>query len=188
MKTNSQFPIITDEFGGENPMLGDNVFSGAPLFVDVDHHEIHCGDSYMATRVVDLGNGASDTIILNVPNETIKRYHLIVSITSEAECDFGIYEGATTVSDGTALTQYNRDRNSTNTTGITTFHSPNTPAAGTLIENRHWGSGKSSGGETRGAQEIILKNNTKYRFIVTNSTTNANHISWEINHYVHPGI
>lgn len=189
MKTNSQYIIIKDELGNESELLGDNLFSGAPLVIDVEHHEIHCGDSYMATRSVDLTNGATDTIILNVPNETgIKRYHATFAITSEAECNFDIYEGATTVSDGTTLTQYNRDRNSTNTTGITTFHTPNTPAGGTLIETRHWGTGRSAGGETRGAQEVILKNNTKYRLVVTNATSNNNYISWEINHYVHPGV
>lgn len=188
MKTNSQYPILTDEFGVESQAASDNVFAGAALVIDVDHHEIHCGDSYMATRSVDLGNGAADTIILNVPNESIRRYHMVLAVTSELECNLDIYEGATTVADGTALTQYNRDRNSANTTGITTFHTPNTPAGGTLIETRHWGSGKSSGGETRGQQEIILKNNTKYRLVATNSTTSSNYISWEINHYVHPGI
>lgn len=188
MKTNSQFPILTDEFGVESPMLCDNVYGGAPVVIDIDHHEVHCGDSYMATRTVDLGNGATDTIIINVPNEDVKRYHMTFAVTSELEVNFDLYEGATTVADGTALTQFNRNRNSSNTTALTTFHTPNTPAGGTLIETLHWGSGRSAGGDTRGSREIPLKNNTKYRVVVTNSTANNNYISWELNHYVHPGI
>ncbi len=174
-------------------MLGDDVFQGAPVLIDVDHHEIHCGDSFMATRTVDLGNGAIDTTIITVPNEpgtgqTQKKYHMVMNISVEVEASIELYEGATTDADGTTIPQYNRDRNSAFVTGLVITHTPTTPAGGTLIQAKQLGSGKSSGGESRGQNEIILKNNTKYRLVVTNATTKNNYVSYELNHYIHPGV
>lgn len=185
---------LIDEFGRQEKMLGDNIYQGAPVTIDVAHHEIHCGDSFIASRVVDLANGASDILIIKVPNETgtngvdQKNYHTVIHVTSESEVQFDVYEGVETVSDGTAITFYNRDRNSTLITGLQLFHTPTTATGGTNVQTKHWGAGKQSGGDSRGEQEIILKNNTKYRLVITNTTTSANHISWEINHYIHPGI
>lgn len=184
-------PFLIDEYGVNAQMLGDTTFAGSPVTIDVEHHEVHCGDSYTVCRTADLGNGAVDTIIINVPNETgtpRRTYHTVITIITEAEVQFDLYEGATTAADGTGITAYNRDRNSTFTTGLTFFHTPTTPAGGTLICSRHWGSGRNSGGDSRGTQELVLKNNTKYRLVLTNATATNNYISWEIDHYVHPGV
>lgn len=89
--------VVIDEFGNQAQMLGDNSFQGAPIVVDVAHHEIHCGDMYVTTRAVDLGNGASDVLHIIVPNETsttatLKKYHFLVSFDAEAEAELNIYE------------------------------------------------------------------------------------------------
>jgi hypothetical protein len=180
--------FATDENGVESQFLCDTVYPGSLVTIDIDHHEIHCGDSFVATRSVDLGNGAADTIIITVPNEAVKRYHMTIDINTEVESNFDLYEGATTVADGTAMTSYNRDRNSALVSSLAITHTPNTPAGGTLIYTEHWGSGRSAGGETRGQKEIVLKNNTKYRLVLTNSTANNNYITWKFNYYIHPGI
>ena len=143
--------FLVDEFGKQTKMLGDNLYGGAPVTIDVEHHEIHCGDSFIATRSVDLTNAAADTIIV-VPNETgtpRKLYHMVVDINTEGESNFEIYEDATTVADGTPIVSYNRDRNSILTSALAITHTPNTPAAGTLIFTEHWGSGKDSGAQAR---------------------------------------
>jgi len=185
-------PYLTDEFGVKYKLLGDNIFEGSPVVIDNDHHEIHCGDSFMMTRTVDLAGGASDILIINIPDEIgtppFKQYHFVFSIITESETHLECFEGTTTVSDGTSIQFYNRNRNSSLTTGVTAYHTPNTPAAGTLIYSKHWGAGRGMGGEGRGSAEIILKDATKYRIILTNSTATNNYISWEVDHYIHPGI
>lgn len=179
-------PILQDEFGNEGRMLSDNVFLGAPVIIDVEHHEIHCGDSYVATRTLDLGNGASDTMILNVPALVgARNYHAVFEVLTESEASFAIFEGATTAADGVAVPFYNRNRNSAFTTGVTLFHTPTTPAGGTEIFTAVWGSGRGVGGESRGREEFILKNNTKYRIVLTNNTATANQISYKFSHYIH---
>lgn len=184
--------VIIDEFGNQAQSLGDNVFQGAPIMLDVAHHEIHCGDMYVTTRAVDLGNGASDTIHIVVPNETgttltQKKYHLTFSWDVELEAEINIYEEPTTSNDGTPLTKINRERNSTYTSSLGIYHTPTSSVDGTLIYTKHLGSGRNSGGQDR-SEEFVLKNNTKYLLRITNSTALANYISWELNHYIHPGI
>jgi hypothetical protein len=68
---------LTDENGVQAQMLGDGYFTGAPVVIDVAHHELHCGDSICLTHTVDLTNGAVRDILITVPNPAIteKRYH-----------------------------------------------------------------------------------------------------------------
>lgn len=185
---------MVDEFGVvSTEQLGDNYFSGVPVFIDEEHHEIHCGDSYSVSRSVDLANGASDDILVIVPNEqgtgqNQKLYHLLISYLTELETHYYLYEGPTVTGNGTQLTAYNRNRNSLNTTGLTFYFGPTVTGTGTLIKERHHGSGRSSGSDTRDAGEWVLKNNTSYLIRLTNATANNNYISWDIQHYVHPGI
>ena len=186
-------PYLIDEFGNTAQMLGDNYYQGSPIVIDVEHHEIHCGDSYRAIRKVDLGNGASDNILITVPNETgteltQKKYHLTIQLDTELEADYSFYEAPTTTANGTAMTFYNRNRNSAFTTGLTIHHTPTVTADGTLLDGDHWGSGRNAGGAQRGELEWVLKNNTKYLLRITNSTSNNNYISWKIDHYIHPGV
>lgn len=185
-------PVLIDEFGVQSQMLGDNLFQGSPIVIDTAHHEIHCGDMFVATRAVDLANGASDVLHIVVPNETgtmltQKKYHFLVNFDTEAEAELNIYEGPTTSNDGTAMSKVNRERNSSLLSSLGIYHTPTSSVDGTLIYTKHLGSGRSSGGGDRSA-EFVLKNNTKYLLRLTNSTATNNYISWEINHYIHPGI
>jgi hypothetical protein len=184
--------VVIDEFGNQSQQLGDNSFQGAPVTIDIAHHEIHCGDMYVTTRTVDLANGASDVLHIVVPNETgtnltMKKYHTLVSFESEAESEMSIYESPTTSNDGTPLTKINRERNSTFTSNLGIFHTPTSSIDGTIIYSKHIGNGVSIGGGGR-SEEFVLKNNTKYLVRLTNFAAGANHISWEINHYINPGI
>jgi hypothetical protein len=185
-------PYLLDEYGTQSQMSCDNLFTGAAIAISPEHHEIHCGDSYVLTRITDLTNGASDNLIIVVPNETgsgqtQKLYHLVPIGGSESEAIWYLYEGVTTTSLGTSIPFYNRERNSANVTGLTAYHSPTITSDGTLLMTKHQGSGRGVGSDAR-TEEFVLKNNTAYLLRVTNQTANNNYISWELNHYVHPGI
>ncbi len=183
-------PYLVDEFGVYSHMLSDNIFSGSPVVISTEHHEIHCGDSYLGCRVADLPNGGTDSILIIVPNETgtpQKLYHFLPNTTNESETIWYLYEAPVTSANGTTITQYNRNRNSLNTTGLQLFHTPTITNLGTLICIRHSGSGRGIGGEDR-SEEFVLKNNTKYLLQAINQTAVNNHITWELNHYIHPGI
>jgi len=185
-------PYLTNENGVQNQMLGDTYYSGAPVVIDVDHHEIHCGDMINLSHLVDLGNGATRDILIVVPNPAItsKRYHFYAEVITESETDYKLYEGTTTSNDGTAITAYNKNRQDPTVAEneVLFYHTPTVTGTGTLIQEKHWGSGRGIGGEQRGENEWVLKNNNKYLIRITNATANNNFISVNINYYVHPGV
>ena len=187
-------PYITDEYGEVARLLGDNIFQGALITIPVEHHEIHCGDSYEAMYHVDLANGATQDFLIVVPNETgtgqdQKLYHCKCIMDSEAEVSVSIYEGATASANGTAITSVNRNRNSTNTDTLGIYHTPTITSVGTLLWGPwHLGSAKTIGGNRSRDSEYVLKNNTVYLVRIINQTTGVNYINVEFDYYVHPGI
>jgi hypothetical protein len=192
-------PYCIDEFGEVGRLLGDSIFKGTLITISPEHHEIHCGDSYEGIYTGDLANGASITFAVIVPNEglsetfpgedqTTKQYHAKVLIDSEAEILMSFYEGATVSANGTAINQFNRNRNYQLTDFLGFFVTPTVTNTGTLIYQRRQGSGRTIGGDYSRANEWILKDNTIYLITISNETNTNNWYNIEIDYYVHPGV
>ncbi len=186
-------PMIIDENGNEHQMLGDTYYAGAPITIDVAHHEIHCGDSVTYSEVTDLANGAERNILLvtPAPDPTSKRYHLTIELEAESEIDYKFYEDTTTSNNGTSVTAFNRNRQDPVVVPgdeIVITHTPTVATVGTLLETEHFGSGRGIGGGVRGGSEWVLKNNAKYLIKVKNETANSNFVTIKLNYYVHPGV
>lgn len=152
--------------------------------IDYEHHEIHSGSSFVVADCTDLGNGASRELLIVTPN-TAKWAHLLVKIITESEAHWYLYEDATTSSDGTGLTEVNRNRNSATTATAVVTHTPTLTGDGTLIYQEHYGSGRGNGGENRGESEFVLKQNAKYLVRLTNATTSANYVTIVLDWYEH---
>lgn len=152
--------------------------------IEYEHAEIHSGDSYHTFSVVDLGNGANRTLLFVTP-DTTKWAHLLWEIDHELEASIDFYEDSTYSNNGTAITVYNRDRNSDNTNGMLVYHTPTQTAFGTMIEMSHQGSGKKAGGDVRSINEWVLAQDTAYLLVVKNQTANDNVVSIHINWYEH---
>ena len=193
--------FIIDEYSNYNHQLGDNAFKGAIIAISPEHHEIHCGDSYTAHHVADLGNGASINYLITTPdwgdpvsgddpfgNQGIKVSHFIGEIQGEAETQVFFYESPTVTGAGTALNVRNRNRNSSNTDYLTITYGGTVSANGTELEHSQFGSGKVIGGGINRTDEWVLKNNTTYLIIVTNNTTSDNYHTIRFQYYVHAGI
>jgi hypothetical protein len=192
-------PYIVDEYAYYTHILGDNIFKGAIIAIPPEHHEIHCGDSYESSYTGVLGNGASVTFSIVVPNEgldeshpgddqTKKQYHAKLTINTEAESLISEYEGATLSNNGTPITIFNRNRNSTNVDFLGFNITPTVTNTGTLIRQIRLGSAKTEGGMTGRTNEWILKDNTKYLVTILNATTSDNYYNIELDYYVHPGV
>lgn len=199
LPTNAVRNYITDEFGNQSQILGDNIYKGAILSIPVEHHEIHCGDSFESTYTGDLANAASIVFSIIVPNEglveampgdnqTKKQYHVKINIDTEAEALITIHEGATLSANGTAIPIINRNRNFQLPTTLTFNHTPTVTGAGTQIYQRRIGSGKTVGGSAGRENEIILKDNTKYTITILNATVSDNYYNIELDYYIHPGV
>lgn len=171
--------------------------------VEYEHHEIHAGSAYSAN--FDNTTASTDdhrsAIGLQTPNTT-KWAHMVVEVTASSPAEFTILEGQTIdLAAGTEQTIYNRNRNSANVStlvnlanpqvagSVTTYTEAQLAAAnlsgGTTIEHILLAGGegpKAVGGAARGTSEWILKQNSKYLFVLQNVGANANmheiHLGW----------
>jgi len=133
--------------------------------IDYAHHEIHAGSHFKA-GLQDQSMATSDTLdLLFVTPDTTKWAHWTMTAQATGEVTVSLYEGATTSSDGTAVTIWNRNRNSSNTPTVTVTHTPTVTSVGTKMTEKWIGSEgfkEDISGEHRGDSEFILKQNTKY--------------------------
>lgn len=157
--------------------------------ITYEHHEIHEGNSFHA----HFYSGTVDTdgtveLLISTPNTT-KWIHALGIINSTKGALVEIYEGPTTSADGTTVTAYNRNRNSNEGAVVVITDTPTISNDGTRLWLRHIGSeGKyTEYGETRGNNEWILRQNTKYLFRAT-SHEDANELMVGLNWYEHTNL
>lgn len=164
--------------------------------IDYPHHEIHGGSAYEVSDIVTLGDGALREILIVTP-DTTKWAHMTISAATALKGQVEFFEN---VYDryvaGNALTPYNRNRNSSNTSGLLVCHTPadnSSSSSGETVEvrlgARAWGAtGQGSnpgfGGGTRGTSEWMLKQNTSYLLRVTSQAA-TNVCSIELDWYEH---
>jgi len=152
---------------------------GTYALVTADHRDfLFTGYQFTYSEVTDLGSAAVRDVLFVTPNTLLWAY-LSVTVQTEAEADYKLYEGPTTTGDGTACTEHNKNRGSAITATSVVTHTPTIAGGseGTLLATKHWGAGKGSGGGSVPAEEWLLKANTKYLIRVTNATTSANQVN-----------
>lgn len=162
-------------------------------FIEYAHHEVHAGSSFEHTDAEDFTTGETKSFLLITP-DTKKWAHFYFDAVGELEYNIDFYEDATPDNDGGLVQDppvINRNRNqSANTCTMCIYSNPTVGGGskGSLIRQHHAGSGKKSGGDSRSAGEIILKQNTKYWVDITNSTTSNNYIGWSVIWYEHENL
>ena len=183
---------ISDKIGGISIIDGNqyarvDLTTGTLNTIEYEHHEVHAGAFYSATRVVDLSGTAVDRVIIATGNVAPKYVHLVPYIITESEAEWRIWEGVTTDADGTAIASRNHNRVCSRTATTTITHTPTSPVttAATLLKTFHWGSGRGVGGDGRADNEFVFKANTKYMLEVENFTANANYITIDLEWYEH---
>lgn len=177
-------------------LTGDEDIGGSSVVIDFAHAEIHEGDSYTAyyTRTTASTNAHRSGLYIKTP--VGKLCHMVVQFASSTAANYSICEAPVIAANiGThANVIYNRYRDSANTSGCfdnatvraanryttlteTQIAGDGTWTTGTVIRSAPLtaGSGpKPAGGSTRDTQEYILKANTAYVFLLTNTTADAN--------------
>ena len=135
--------------------------------IEYEHHEIHAGSAYTLSRPVTLPVANDDELRIAQPNTT-KWAHIIFSVVSDAAVTVSLYEGTALVYEAAnILTPINRNRNSTNTSGLSICHTPSGVGAdGSLIYSTTAGVAGNPASSAPGAVaarfEFILKQNTAY--------------------------
>ena len=143
----------------------------------MDHSdaEIHNGNGYEVSGRVDITNGGTYDILVTVSAAT--ECSMLFEVDAEAECSYILYENPT-LTGGTVVTAFNRNRTSVNTAATEIYHTPTVTTTGTAIRTRHWGDGKASGGMNRGGWETILAQSEDYLLRITNETTSDNYVNF----------
>ena len=172
--------------------------------ISYEHHEIHSGSSFHAYYNITTAatSGHQSGLYIKTPAAGGKLCHLIVAFQASVAADMSVCEAPVIAANtGTAhgVTIFNHYRDSIKASGCfdnatspavnkvtnlaeAAFNGDATWTTGTVImkEPLVVGSGpKPAGGNTRGTQEWILKANTAYVFMITNTvaTANVHHIS-----------
>ena len=181
--------------------------TGAVPTISTEHLEVHEGDTY----TVNFQNAVTTTgqmtaIGFNTPAAASGYVHVVFLAESSAASDFRVVEAPSVdASEGTETTPYNRNRNSANTSGVTSIET--VPAAGevttynetqaatanitetTVIYQESIGTAgnpvTSSGGLSRGTVEFVLAASTQYIFMLDATTTTAMDHNLVINWYEH---
>lgn len=188
----------------------DALTSVMPI-MDVAHHEIHEGDSFTAyySRTTAATNGHRSGLYLKTPAAP-KYIHAVIQFASSTAATYSICEAPTIAANvGThANVIYNRFRDSAITSGC--FDNATAPGVnkyttltevqiaadatwvtGTVIRSAPLAAGsgpKPAGGSSRDTQEYILKANTAYVFLLTNTTADANAHDILVDWYSHTTI
>lgn len=192
----SALPVATSELAGVHYpqyMMVDSTgavvayvdsFSGAVGSIDQEHLQIHRGVTYTISRqvTIDDSGGATPTyeFLASVPASTYPHFRHIIVQSDGGPFVVELYEGTTTSADGTSITPYNNNRNSSNTSSTACYYGPTITDDGTLIEAFLAPSTKGSFGSD-GANEWILKPSTKYMVRITNNTAGAGTSEFVVN-------
>lgn len=164
-------------------------FDNSSITIEVEHYEIHEGNSFVVCVVVASGTSLSISFKTNT-----KKIHMLVCYSSESKSHMEYIEGVTiTATTGTEEIIFNRDRNSDNESTVLqnksgAFVADNkvlidaTTTGGTsIVEHSNWVD-KKYGTSRRGIGEYILKTDTEYEFLLT-SDDGAKGLHIDLNWY-----
>jgi hypothetical protein len=183
--------------------------SGSIIFMDAPHSEIHEQNSYSAFFSNTTASSDEDRSVIGFKTMGLPdRCHLVISIRASSPANFVFLEGPTLdLGEGSEVTQYNRDRSSSETSGVfpltvsptagqfTTFTEAQIAGAnlsgGTQITGLGLAGGEGPlavGGVSRGTREWVLNPNTIYLFYLQNVGANANLHNINVDWYEHADV
>lgn len=150
--------------------------------IDHTHHEVH-GGSHFTFSAADGDLDAIEVMdyIVTTP-DTTKWAHMVIRASGALHTRFELYED-TTHTTNAAQTAYNNNRNSATAATVTVHTSNDDGADGTMIFEDEFGV-DTGGGDSRGDQEWVLKQNTKY-LVRIDSLTDNNVVSLVLSWYEH---
>lgn len=141
--------------------------TGDKVTIQVEHNKIHDSKHYFASSYVTGLTTSGYTWIFRTP--ATNYVHYLCSLKSGLNGSFSLYENCTASSDGSAVSIFNFNRLSANTSGCTLFNGAVLSATGTALQLCIIGTdGTNPVGATGGTNsreyELILKQNTTYGF------------------------
>lgn len=147
---------------GEGELLTDDI-TGALATIDVVHHEVHEGETWVASRfVLSLANNASIDLYLTT-GALWPHLSWIALMGGDGEMQF--YAAPTISVVGTLMARPNLNRGSSRASTLIPYHTPTITNNGTLLLNDALPGGRgpqAGGGLARSNTEWILAAGTNY--------------------------
>lgn len=167
--------------------------SGAMKIIESAHSELHGGKHFTYSQI-DLDFDIADAVeLLIVTPNTTEWTHMIFEVDAAFDTTVSLYEGATHTVAATQ-TAYNNNRNSASVNATTINTHNNDGVDGTAIFTSSFGINTGvgvnavlSGGNARGENEWILKQNEKYLLTVVSGTDDSR-LSIKLNWYEHTNV
>ncbi len=171
-------------------------YTKAMMTVDYAHHEVHSGSHYFIDFAIDIP--AQDILDMRFTTpDTTKWLHMIISVRTQEEGLFELYENAPILNADTALAASNSNRNSSKISGISNIdYIINTSVANANLDTdissatklRFSLLGSNQGnvsGEHRNDNELVLRQGTAYMFRIHNQISSTRYASFVMNWYEH---
>jgi hypothetical protein len=177
----SEMPLSTEVTDGTQTL---NVPNGAAVVLASSLYEIEIGNSYIVSHLFrNVANNSYAAIHLFTGS---KATHIEGYVAADGKAIIMLNRSATYSASGTALSIYNLNGNSTNTTVNNALHSPTISTSGTMVYQTLLPAGKGSrvvGAETSSSSETILMPATDYLYRVQNVSSVTGDISIEFTWY-----
>jgi hypothetical protein len=165
-------------------------FTGFLISISGDHAYIHDGIGFSVFSFIS-SLASSGTYKVHIKTPATKYLHLRPTklSTSGDKVSYLFYEDSSDTTAGTTFVPINKNRNSDNTSGATFLLNATVTSNGTLIDYDYIGGGTGVGGSRNGDagngsnEEILLKPNTNYTVVITNSSSAVNNILFKMFYY-----
>jgi hypothetical protein len=141
----------------------------ALVTIDLPHHRLHDGKAFF----VDVHGTGKTAFCYALQVPAAGEFHFVYGFNASDAFSLNLFEGASLSSSGAAVTAYNHDRNSANTSSLQVSTDPAISSTGTIIRRMIINSGvgiTDYGGSQREVNEVILKNSTIYMLSATGSS------------------
>ena len=144
-----------------------------------EEHVLNTGNLFQVSYTTDLGASESGDILVVTPNTTAWG-NIRWDLQTEKESLFYIYENPTTTDNGTLITAYNKNRNSTTTDTMFFYDTPTGVVTTDLVAISETYTCPCVRITDDIMNRWVLDQNQEYLLRVTNGTTDSCHVSLRI--------
>jgi len=169
-----------------SPILNRDALTNTQVGIDYAHYAMHMGEHYFFKNWQDIEGADTVVYVLLRTPESPTRIHAKAAIDSEAEFLIELFEDSTVSADGTPITIFNNDRESTNTSEASVFAAPTVTDDGSLLWAGKTGTGRNPIGTSPGLNyEVLPKASTDYLLKITKATSGIHWVDFDFWWYEH---
>lgn len=176
---------MSDSVNAQGQHIED--LSRALVVIQTEHAHLHNGEMYEASILLSEAGAIADNANADMLIQLTTPAHTIIGAACGGDAEVFVYENPTFSAAGTALTAYNKNRISSNTSSAVVTHTPTITVVGTKLFERFMPGGKAAvaQGISDGSygHERILKGGNDYLIRVTNRAGTAQAISINLEFY-----